>query len=190
MGRVPVLVRVFGAALVVLACLAAGYGTPDRDATRARHAYSAMERVYLDRKSGDYRLTPRGRIGSHAWPYSQALAAAIELTQLGVTRSVARREVPARFAELDRRFRSHGVYRAVPGGDVYYDDNEWIAQDLLDWDAVRANLVARRKAVQIFRTVTGAWATDPSKTCPGGVQWTNAPGNDDRNTVSTANGAI
>jgi Glycosyl hydrolase family 76 len=185
-----VLVRVFGAALVVLACLAAGYGTPDRDATRARHAYSAMERVYLDRKSGDYRLTPRGRIGSHAWPYSQALAAAIELTQLGVTRSVARREVPARFAELDRRFRSHGVYRAVPGGDVYYDDNEWIAQDLLDWDAVRANLVARRKAVQIFRTVTGAWDTDPSKTCPGGVQWTNAPGNDDRNTVSTANGAI
>jgi hypothetical protein len=178
------------AACAVLASVAAGYGTSDRDATRARHAYSAMERVYLDRRSGDYRVTPRGRVGSHAWPYSQALAATIELARLDGTRSVARRAVAGRIGELDRRFRSNGVYRAVPGGDVYYDDNEWIAQDLLDWDAVRGNRVARRKAAQIFRAVTGAWDTDLSKTCPGGVQWTNAPGNDDRNTVSTANGAI
>lgn len=157
---------------------------------RARRAYSAMDHVYLDRRSGDYRLTPRGRVGSLAWPYSQALAATIDLARLRGAHSVARRAVASRIAELDRRFRSHGVYRAVPGGDVYYDDNEWIAQDLLDWDAVRANLVARRKAVQIFRAVRGAWDSNLSKTCPGGVQWTDAPGNDDRNTVSTANGAI
>jgi hypothetical protein len=190
MPRVFALVRVPGAALAVLACVAAGYGREDGDATRARRAYSRMERVYLDRRSGDYRLTPRGRVGSHAWPFSQALAATIEVVRLGGVRSSASRDVSARLAVLDRRFRSHGVYRAAPRGDVYWDDNEWIAQDLLDWDAARRSPVARRKAVQIFHAVTNAWDGDPQKTCPGGVQWTDAPGNDDRNTVSTANGAV
>ncbi|HET8752058.1 MAG TPA: glycoside hydrolase family 76 protein, partial [Gaiellaceae bacterium] len=37
---------------------------------------------------------------------------------------------------------------------------------------------------------TRAWDGDATKTCPGGVQWADVPGNDDRNTVSTANGAI
>ena len=98
--------------------------------------------------------------------------------------------MPRRLRKLDTRFREHGVYHAAPGGDVYYDDNEWIAQDLLDWDAVRRSPSARRKAAQIFQAVTRAWDGDTGKTCPGGVQWTNLPGNDDRNTVSTANGAV
>jgi rhamnogalacturonyl hydrolase YesR len=50
--------------------------------------------------------------------------------------------------------------------------------------------VARRKAAQIFRAVTRAWDNDSRKLCPGGVQWADVPGNDDRNTVSTANGAV
>ena len=149
-----------------------------------------MESIYLDPRRGDYRQTPRGAVGSHAWPYSQALAAAIAEARLDGARSAEGRAVPAKMAELDRRFRVHGVYRAKPGGDVYFDDNEWIAQDLLDWNGVRDNPSARRKAAQIFRAVARAWDSDTSKTCPGGVQWTNAPGNDDRNTVSTANGAI
>jgi predicted alpha-1,6-mannanase (GH76 family) len=78
----------------------------------------------------------------------------------------------------------------MPSGDVYWDDNEWIAQDLLDWDALHRSEAARREAAQIFRAVTRAWDSDPQKVCPGGVQWTDARGNDDRNTVSTANGAV
>jgi hypothetical protein len=173
-----------------LACVAAGYGSGDRDTTRARHAYDSMERIYLDRTSGDYRQTPGGGAGSHAWPYSQALAATIETARVAGIRSAAAHAVPVRLAQLDRRFRAHGVYHAKPGGDVYYDDNEWIAQDLLDWDAIRDSAAARRKAAQIFGVVTKAWDNDSQKSCPGGVQWTNARGNDDRNTVSTANGAI
>jgi hypothetical protein len=129
-------------------------------------------------------------VGSHAWPFSQALAATIEMARLRGPRSVAGRAVPARLATLDRRFRVHGVYHAKPKGDVYWDDNEWIAQDLLDWDAVRGSLAARRKAAQIFTAVTRAWDSSSGKRCPGGVQWTDTPGNDDRNTVSTANGAV
>ena len=157
---------------------------------RARLGYRAMERIYLDRRSGDYRQTPRGRVGSHAWPFSQALAATIAVAGFDGPHSAASRSVPVRLAELDRRFRARGVYRAAPGGAVYWDDNEWIAQDLLDWDAAHRSPVARQKAAAIFDAVTRAWDGDPRKTCPGGVQWTDARGNDDRNTVSTANGAI
>jgi len=190
MSRVFALGRVIAVACALLACLGAAYGRPDKDSLRAYRAYRAMERIYLDRRTGDYRVTPRGRVGSHAWPFSQALAATIEVARLDGPHSAAGRAVPKRLQKLDSRFRSHAVYRAAPGGDVYYDDNEWIAQDLLDWDAARHSLVARRKAEAIFHAVTGAWDGDPRKTCPGGVQWTDAPGNDDRNTVSTANGAI
>jgi hypothetical protein len=175
----------------VLLFLAAGYGAhSDKDAARARLAYGAMERIYLDPGSGDYRQTPRGRVGSHAWPFSQALAATLAVGRLRRSGSTARRVVPSRLRKLDSRFRAHSVYHAAPRGAVYWDDNEWIAQDLLDWDALRSSASARRKAEQIFHAVTRAWDGDQRKVCPGGVQWTDARGNDDRNTVSTANGAV
>jgi hypothetical protein len=174
----------------VLASVAAAYGHADRDARRARLAYRSLERIYLDRRSGDYRQTPRGRVGSHAWPFSQALAATIQVARVRGARSDAGRAVPKRLRKLDGRFRVHGVYHAVPGGDVYYDDNEWIAQDLLDWNDIRSSPSARRNAAQIFRALTQAWDGGAGKTCPGGVPWTDARGNDDRNTVSTANGAV
>ncbi|HET8558638.1 MAG TPA: glycoside hydrolase family 76 protein [Gaiellaceae bacterium] len=190
MVRVFRLWRLVAAAFIVLLSTAAGYGSASRDSARADHAYRSMERVYLDPGHGDFRQTPGGRVGSHAWPFSQALAATIEMARLRGVRSVPGHAVHARLTVLDRRFRAHGVYRAKPGGDVYYDDNEWIAQDLLDWDAVRGSVPARRKAARIFEAVTRAWDNSPRKTCPGGIQWTDARGNDDRNTVSTANGAI
>lgn len=181
---------VFAAVGAVVASVAAGHRIANRDATRARRAYSTLNRIYLDRRSGDYRQTPHGQVGSHAWPFSQALAATIEVARLGGSHSAAGHVMPARLRTLDRRFRTHDVYRAAPGGDVYWDDNEWVAQDLLDWDRIHRSSSARRKAAQIFQAVTRAWDKHPRKVCPGGVQWTDARGNDDRNTVSTANGAV
>src|SRR5215469_11995284 len=177
MQRILASVGLVVAVCAVLTSVAGARAHPDRDARRARLAFRSMERTYLDPRSGDYRLTPRGSVGSHAWPFSQALAATIAVARVRGARSAASRAVPAHLAELDSRFRARGVYRAVPRGDVYWDDNEWIAQDLLDWDAVHASPAARRKATQIFRAVTHAWDADPHKTCPGGVQWTDAPGN-------------
>jgi hypothetical protein len=184
------LVCLLVAAVAVFMSIAAGYGRADKDAARARAAYGAMERTYFDSGSGDYRQTPRGRVGSHAWPFSQALAATIEVGRLRGSGSLARRAVRSRLRKLDSRFRAHGVYHAAPGSAVYWDDNEWIAQDMLDWDSLRASRSARLKAGEIFRAVTNAWDNDSTKVCPGGVQWTDARGNDDRNTVSTANGAV
>jgi|SRR5579884_237298 len=190
MPRVYALACLVVAVFAVVASMAAGAARADKDAVRAVRAYRVLERVYFDRRSGDYRERAHGQAGSHAWPFSQALAATIAVARLGDARSAARSAVPARFRVLDRRFRVHGVYRADPGGDVYYDDNEWIAQDLLDWDSVRRSPSARRKAERIFRAVVAAWDGDPQTPCAGGVQWTDAPANDDRNTVSTANGAV
>jgi hypothetical protein len=190
MAKVFALVGLVAAVCAALTSVAGARGHSDEDARRARLGYRTMERIYLDRASGDYRQTPRGSVGSHAWPFSQALAATIAVAHLGSRSSAANRAVPARIAELDRRFRVHGVYHAAPGGNVYYDDNEWIAQDLLDWNSLRGSSSARRKAERVFAALEDAWDDDQHKVCPGGVQWTNEPGNDDRNTVSTANAAI
>jgi hypothetical protein len=159
----------------VLVSVAAAYGNSHRDAHRAHLAYRSLDRIYLDRTSGDYRQTPRGRVGSHAWPFSQALAATIEVARLDGRHSAASREAAARLRKLDSRFRERSVYHAAPGGDVYWDDNEWVAQDLLDWDAFHGSRAARRKAAEIFGALTRAWDPDPQKVCPGGVQWTDAP---------------
>jgi len=183
-------VRIGAVVVCVTLAVAAASARADVDTRRAQLAYQTLQRVYFDPRSGDYRLTPGAPAGSHAWPFSQALAATIAFAQLRGVGSAAARTVVARLRQLDRRFGAHGVYRAAPGADVYWDDNEWIAEDLLDWDAFRDSPASRRKAARIFAALTEAWDDDPQKPCPGGVQWTAAPGNGDRNTVSTANGAI
>jgi len=158
------------------------------DTSRAAASFAAMEHVFYDRATGDYRERPGAPPGSHAWPYSQALAAQIAIASIP---SLARRAaVRARLAQLDRRFRQGATYTAWPSGDVYVDDNEWLAEDLLAWNALTGDPDAEQRAEAIFGAVTDAWDDVPGHPCPGGVFWTNANTNRDRNTVSTANGAI
>jgi len=45
-------------------------------------AYAAMQRRFFDPRSGDYRDTTGGPVGSHAWPFSQALAATLAVAPL------------------------------------------------------------------------------------------------------------
>jgi rhamnogalacturonyl hydrolase YesR len=73
---------------------------------------------------------------------------------------------------------------------VYFDDNEWLAQDLLRWSRVSGDVRARRRAAGVFAALTKAWDSSSTHPCAGGVFWTTARGNDDRNTVSTANAAV
>ena len=79
---------------------------------------------------------------------------------------------------------------SIPGASIYYDDNEWIAQDLLDWNAFRRDPASVASAEAIFNGVVQAWDADVSTPCAGGVYWTTAEDVRDRNTVSTANGAL
>jgi len=149
---------------------------------RALASFDAMERSLFHRGAGDYREQAGGAPGSHAWPYSQALAAHVAVAKLNRHRAA----VGERLALLERRFRLGAVYAAWPRGDVYLDDNEWIAEAYLDLGGAHA----RARAAAIFDAVVRAWDASASTPCSGGVYWTHAHGNDDRNTVSTANGAL
>jgi predicted alpha-1,6-mannanase (GH76 family) len=93
-------------------------------------------------------------------------------------------------ATLERRFRKGTTYAAWPSGDTYLDDNEWLAQDFLDWTQVSGDGVSLKRAASIFAAVADAWDDVATHPCTGGVFWTTGSSNRDRNTVSTANGAV
>jgi len=168
--------------LLVCGLVAAPAAAADGNLDRALSGYAAMQQAYRDPETGQYREELDLPYGSSAWPYSQMLAATIALRQVAAARSD--------LSVLDSRYRTASVYAAVPGGAVYWDDNEWIALDLLDWNALQPSAAAVEKATLVFGAVARAWDSGSTSTCAGGVRWTRASGNLDRGTVSTATGAL
>ena len=71
-----------------------------------------------------------------------------------------------------------------PGGASYYDDNEWVGIELLRLYKLRHEAVALEKAEQIMAFVMAGWENNPKLACPGGVPFSDAPSNTDRNTVT------
>jgi hypothetical protein len=185
MRRVGVVLAVVG--VLAWPAVAAGPIRAD-DLGRADATFRSMERYFYDARADDYRDVAGRPSGSHAWPFSQALAAHIAIAAL--PRLAPHAAVGARIALLERRFRRGATYSAWPGGAVYFDDNEWLAQDLLRWSRVSGDVRARRRAAGVFAALTKAWDSSSTHPCAGGVFWTTARGNDDRNTVSTANAAV
>ncbi len=186
--RCAFLAAALAAILVLPAVAAAPVRAGARDAARAASSYNAMERYLYDRRAGDYREQVGAAPGTHAWPFSQALAASIAIA--GLKRAGVQAPVRVRLATLERRFRSASAYVAWPHGDLYVDDNEWLAEDFLDWSDLTGDRHARARAAAIFNRVVDAWDDVAAHPCSGGVFWTTAAANHDRNTVSTANGAI
>ena len=190
MGRVG-LGRLLATSLASVMVLVFGVQLAFADnGARARMAYAEMERRFFDPRSGDYRNTAGGPVGSHAWPFSQALAATLEVAPLERPRSQMSHVLRQRFGLLNKRFGGGPLYTAQPAGYAYYDDNEWISFDLLDWNDLHAHASALRKAANVFAAVAAAWSSDPKLPCPGGVPWTTVPNELSRNTVSTANAAV
>jgi glycosyl hydrolase family 76 len=73
-----------------------------------------------------------------------------------------------------------------PAGASYYDDNEWVGIELMRIYEQRHEAVALEHAEQIMAFVMAGWQTNPKLACPGGVPFSDAPGNTDRNTVTDA----
>ena len=163
----------------------------DTEANRAAASFQAMQQAFADR-SGRYRETIGSPALAHAWPYSQALAAAISVARKPHAQRAYAAAAQRALANLKTYLGRNGAYvaGAGPSGDVYYDDNEWIALDLLRWYHMTRKLPALARTRQLFTLVARAWDGDETHSCPGGVFWTTAPGNDDRNTVTTATGAL
>lgn len=76
------------------------------------------------------------------------------------------------------------------GGVEFYDDNEWIGLALVRAHEVLGDPSLLTQAERVFDFVEWGWDRSPGQTCPGGVFWNRDPRNADRNTVSTANGAL
>ena len=156
-----------------------------RTSTDAQHAvasYVSMQRYLFDPATEQYR-------DAQAWPISQAVSATIAVARIPGVRTDAAGHAAMGFRQL-APLRQGSLYEASAGGSFFFDDNEWIAQDLLDWNQLHRDPAAVARAEAIFQGVVHAWDGDAATPCAGGVYWTTAAGNSDRNTVSTANGAV
>jgi hypothetical protein len=185
--------RVLAVLAVAGGCLAvAPVADGEHDAYRAAVSYWAMRADFFDRPSGLYRERTGKAPIARAWPYSQALAATLAMADVPSRGRLYGRDVDRSVRALGRYADRTGVYRAVAGatGDVYYDDNEWIALELLRWYGRRHVRWALARAERVFAVVRSAWDTNRAHPCPGGVFWTTARRNEDRNAVTTATGAL
>lgn len=170
---------------------------------RALSAHRAMER-YFAAGRGLYRqshpVRPDERY-AYIWPYSRALAATIDLVELGALDRAALDGLLGGLAEYwharprlgPPRFTSAIRPPLWHGRGVSYDDNVWPALSLVRIHALTGNLAALTRAVEVFDFAVDGWATRPGGPPPGGVYWQyQAVGqsNHDRNTCSNGPTAL
>ncbi|MFD0484166.1 glycoside hydrolase family 76 protein [Kineococcus sp. GCM10028916] len=186
------------------AARAADRGSPWAD--RAGNAWRALlDHFSVDDGSGLFHeqlpVGPDDPAYSYEWPFSQAHVAALDLT--GIPGGAGRRyrhDLRDLAAAQQLYWTSAGTtglpgFASAPlppyagGGDLFYDDNEWVG--LLDVQAhgMAPNPTALREARRISDLVESGWDVDPTHADPGGVFWTQAPWSTDRNTVSNMPGA-
>ncbi len=168
---------------------------------RALAAFQAMQKVYYIPGSGLY----EGEPFSYLWPFSQALAATISISNaphLGVS---FKHEIQAQMVGLrayldgDNSGAPEGIYTSTlaafdgtvapptgPGGAKYYDDNDWIGIELARLYRIDHDPAALANAEAIMAFEMEGWQSNPELGCPGGIPFSNAVENTDRNTVTTA----
>ena len=168
---------------------------------RALVAFEAMQAHYYIRGSGLY----AGEPFSYLWPFSQALAATVSVANiphLGVSLS---RELSARltglnsYLDTDNSGASEGVYTSAlaafdgtvappagPGGTKYYDDNDWVGIELMRMYQLTHQAALLGSAEGIMAFEMGGWEERPGLACEGGLPFSNAITNGERNTVTTA----
>lgn len=73
-----------------------------------------------------------------------------------------------------------------PGGASYYDDNEWVALELVRLYRHTYQPALLERAEQVMAFVMAGWQTNPKLACVGGVPFSDSPDNTDRNTITNA----
>ncbi len=177
-------------------------------ARRAVLAYEAMQQSFYVPSAGLYKGEPEY---SFLWPFSQALAASVSIAHIpgqqphlegGLRALAAGLQVyassPAPVGEPTATGASTTVrsYDGVvappvgPGGDSFYDDNEWVGIELVRLYELGHEPAALQQSEQIMEFVMGGWQTAGPEgqplPCPGGVPFSNAQSNTDRNTITNA----
>jgi len=171
------------------------------DPARALVAYQAMQATYYIPGSGLY----EGEPFSYLWPFSQALAATVSMSNIahiGVSFAHEQQvQMTGLGAYLDANNSGapEGIYTSTstafdgtvappvgPGGTKYYDDNDWVGIELARLYKLNHNPGALGDAEAIMAFEMAGWQANPELPCPGGVPFSNSAENTDRNTVTTA----
>lgn len=174
-----------------------------RALSRGIAAYAALER-HLASKDGSglvherYPATSGDNAYSYEWPFSQVHVAALDLAAID-SRYTA--EVTRRAKAQEHYWNAGGGTTELPGydsyprapygsgGDMFYDDNEWVGLAKVQLHLQTGDSAALTRAKEIFDLVRSGWDTDSTHAAPGGVFWTQANWSQDRNTVSNMPGA-
>jgi hypothetical protein len=168
---------------------------------RALVAFEAMQRSYYIVGSSLY----AGEPFSDLWPFSQALAATVSMAyvpHLGVSLA---RELQERltglnsYLDTDNSGAPEGLYTSTlaafdgtvappagPGGAKYYDDNDWVGIELVRMYQLTHEAALLGSAEGIMAFEMAGWQEGPGLACPGGLPFSNAATNGERNTVTTA----
>ncbi len=172
---------------------------------RALVAFEAMQKAYLIPGSSLY----EGEPFSYLWPFSQALAATVDMASIPhLPASLARtfsHEIQVRlgglqsYLDTDNSGEPEGAFTsnlaafdgtvvppAGPGGTKYYDDNDWVGIELVRAYKLTHEAALLGSAEGIMAFEMAGWDAGPEVACPGGIPFSNAIENTDRNTVTTA----
>jgi hypothetical protein len=177
-------------------------------AKRALAAYEAMQQNFYVASAGLYKGEPEY---SFLWPFSQALAASVSVAhipgqqpklesglhalgaslQVYASSSAPAGETTATGASTATTLYSYDDVTAPPigpGGASYYDDNEWVGIELARMYELNHDAAALTGAEQIMQFVMAGWQTVGPEgqplPCTGGVPFSNAKNNTQRNTIT------
>ncbi|WP_406357164.1 glycoside hydrolase family 76 protein [Streptomyces sp. NBC_00658] len=174
-----------------------------RALSRARAAYAALERHFgTTDGSGlvreQYPAASGDKPYSYEWPFSQVHIAALDLAAVD---KAYESELTVRAKAQEHYWNAGGGTTGLPGydsyprapygtgGDMFYDDNEWVGLAKVQRHLQTGDPAALARAKEIFELVRSGWDTDTTHAAPGGVFWTQATWSHDRNTVSNMPGA-
>ncbi|MCW3031489.1 MAG: glycoside hydrolase family 76 [Solirubrobacterales bacterium] len=168
---------------------------------RALRAFEAMQRFYYISGSGLY----EGEPFSYLWPFSQAFAATVSLSNVAHLPVSLAPEVHARliglrnYLDTNNAGAPEGNYTSTlpafdgtvappagPGGAKYYDDNDWVGIELARVYKQTHNAGALGYAEGIMAFEIAGFSGDQTLACPGGIPFSNGIDSVERNTVTTA----
>jgi hypothetical protein len=173
---------------------------------RALVAFEAMQKYYYIPGSDLY----AGEPFSYLWPFSQALAATVSVayipnSQASLAGVSPAKELQARLAGLNSYLDTNnsgspeGLYTSTlpafdgtaappvgPGGTKYYDDNDWVAIELVRMYQMTHAPALLGSAEGIMAFEMSGWQERAGLACEGGLPFSNAATNGERNTTTTA----
>jgi len=168
---------------------------------RAQLAFGAMQKYFYIAGSGLY----QGEPFSALWPFSQALAATVSMSNIPGMKGAYAHELHVRliglrnYLDTNNSGQPEGTFASTlpafdatvappagPGGTKYYDDNDWVGIELARVYELTHSPSALGYAEGIMAFEVAGWQEDPALACPGGIPFTNSPESSERNTVTNA----